>query len=175
MTTIVWDGKTLAADTLETSNGIITSETACKLITLQGDDYLFDGEPVAAFACAGNSGSTRILKALLKDNLQALTVKPTGISFSAILVTRKGQGYWLYSDEDTDLILGEPITRDAVGSGAPLARAALALGMDAIAAVEHAARFDTSTGGSVHSFPINRQNPVVSTTNKPREHYVQVL
>lgn len=154
MTTIVWDGKTLAADSRETCNGIITSDEVEKIHMVDPSDHFFDGKPVIALATAGSVGGSRILKALLsaEGGLSALTPVDTGVDFSAIIIFANGKAFWLYTDDDFKVVLGEVIQRETIGSGSQFARSALALGMSATDAVEHAKKFDTNTGGTVDWF-----------------------
>lgn len=154
MTTIVWDGKTLAADGRETSDGVVTSDNAVKVITIDPELHHIDGVGISAFACSGMAGGTRILKALMahEDGLHALTIIPNDVTLTALVITVSGKGLWLYSGDEDSVVLIEPVIKDAIGSGSHYARAAMALGKNAEEAVAFAAQFDVNTGGEIQWF-----------------------
>lgn len=131
MTTIAYDGKTLAADTLA-SNGI--KWRFRKLYRLP------DG---SLFGAAGSCQEILAVLAWLRrgekpsdlQNFEGLIVSQAGVSALGMRLMR------------------EPVVERyyAVGSGAHFAIAAMACGRSAVQAVRIAARFDPGTGGRVES------------------------
>lgn len=130
MTTIAWDGKTLAGD--RRAGG--TFLTRVKKIWRLSDGRLF--------GCAGSLDEMTAVRDWLEGE-----PKPKGLrDFTGILIELDG----------TVCRFEEKLTRTpilerchAVGSGAPFAITAMALGKTAREAVGIAARFDPRTGGGV--------------------------
>lgn len=136
MTTIAWDGKTLAADSQATS-GTLRSRVV-KIV-----------RSPSGFLCAGAGEFSAIIPWLRwvehglvpEDQPEHLGSKAT-----VIIVDPRGKAYTLE---------GTPIrvpVRDkfwAIGTGAELAIGAMAMGADAAQAVKVAAKFDVHTGGRV--------------------------
>ena len=131
MSTIAWDGKTLAADRLCCGN---FKSRARKVFRLR-DGRFFGG--------AGNFEQVLAVRAWLDEGGD----KPTELNnFSGILVAPNGTAYRL----EERLILDRILERcHSVGSGSPFAITAMALGKTAREAVGIAAGFDPGTGGGV--------------------------
>jgi hypothetical protein len=141
MTTIAFDGKILAADTRITADG--RPERGTKLFRLE-----FRGERVVYAGC-GDMGEMYLIAEWLAargtpDDRPALD-EP---GCSGLLLNMETKT--LYSVIGRRPVLCpvlEPFM--SVGSGAPYALAAMALGKNAKEAIELAARFDVSTGGEI--------------------------
>lgn len=133
MTTIAWDGKTLAADTLATSNGLRDNKTikiwrhGGALIGACGSQALC--ERFRTWAIAGMEGKSPFEGA---DDGNGLVVTQEAV------LCFGNNGCWKVS---------EPFY--TLGSGYQLALGALAMGATAKQAVEVAAKYDTSTGGEI--------------------------
>jgi hypothetical protein len=143
VTTIAWDGKTLAADRQANCNG--SRRSIHKILNCgqfwyggcgQLDDiqrvakWLADAEqPPPVFEDAGLYGI-----AVRKDTAQAFFVEGKTVCFSQIL----------------DRVM-------ATGSGGEYARAAMELGKTAAQAIAFAARFDIGTGLGVDSVRIRKR------------------
>lgn len=135
MTTIAWDGRTLAGDTLSTAGAYCRDVD--KIWNL-GNNVLFGG--------SGYYQDVVAVRNWLMDK------DPDGQpevddSFCAIIV-RGGICYRLES-----ALIEMPVKESyhAVGSGAPFAVVAMFLGKSAEESVEIAAQFDENTGGSITS------------------------
>lgn len=140
MTTIAWDGKTLAIDSKMCSADIIESITIQKL-------YLDIGEYKAVAFCGGYAEALDVidwLKAGRKDDF------PKGDSGCVLCVDGKGS---LYSYNFTGK--GRRILRKGVyadGSGWLLALGAMDAGATAVEAVKIAGNRDVYTGGRIRSY-----------------------
>ena len=141
MTTIAWDGKTLAVDSLATCNEIISSYNEEKLFLNVG--------VYSAVAIAGNFAEMLELVEWLKTkdgempkaNGTAMCVKPDGCCFS-------------YHPKDG---CSRPDREDnlaASGTGWEIAIGALEAGCDAVRAVEIAIKRDPFSGGKIQMFSL---------------------
>lgn len=139
MTTLAWDGKTLAADSRATSSGM--PYKAVKIFML-ADGSLFAG--------SGEYGQVHAVKAWL-ENADADTQKPKTDDFAGFFVTAAGEVFRL-EESLIRLPVYEPF--HAMGSGRDFAMAAMHCGKSAREAVEIAALYDVFTGGDVMAFDI---------------------
>lgn len=131
MTTVAWDGRNLAADRQRCSS----YKTRARKIWRLPDGRLFGG--------AGLFEQVLAVRAWLEEG----GAKPEHLDdFSGILVDSNGKAYRLEERLIRDRILERC---HAVGSGAPFAITAMALGKTAREAVRIASGFDPRTGGGV--------------------------
>lgn len=136
MTTIAWDGKTLAADTRATSSGM--PYKAVKLFKL-ADGSLFAGSGDYGQVCS------------VREWLESGGEKPRADDFAGLLVAPDGAAFRL----ETALIrlpLYEPF--HAIGSGRDFAMAAMHCGRSAREAVEIAALYDVFSGGEIMAIDV---------------------
>jgi hypothetical protein len=130
LSTVAWDGRSLAADRQCCAH----FKTRARKIFRLSDGRIFGGAGVFEQVLA------------VRDWLQDGGAKPEGLNeFSGILI-ESGTAYRLEEKLIRDRILERC---HAVGSGAPFAITAMALGKTAREAVLIAARFDPRTGGGV--------------------------
>jgi hypothetical protein len=141
MTTIAWDGKTLAADTRATSSGM--PYRAVKLFALP------DG---SLFAGSGDYGQVCAVKEWLEH---MITQMPKTDDFAGLFVTPTGEAFRL---EETLIRLPIHERFHAIGSGRDFAMAAMHCGRSAREAVEIASLYDVFTGGEVMAFDANCAN-----------------
>lgn len=137
MTTLAWDGKTLAADTLA-SNGI--KWRFHKLYRLP-DGSIFGG--------AGSCQEILAVLAWLRKG-----EKPADLqNFEGLIITKAGVSALGMR------LMREPVLERcyAVGSGSHFAIAAMACGKNAVEAVRIAARFDPGTGGRVETLTLRKK------------------
>lgn len=139
MTTIAWDGKSLAADTRATANGLIDNRTVKAwshkglLIAACGSQALC--EKFRVWVISGMDGESPFEGAEDGNGI---------IAAPHCVVVFGNSGSWR---------VAEPFY--TLGSGYQLALGALAMGADARKAVEVAARFDTMTGGDITVLTLN--------------------
>lgn len=160
MTTIAFDGKTLAADGQMTRGTRIVTTERNKIRTPTDGSSLF-GEVILAWAGSGNSGDMIFAQrafalpgGLTMGLLADPKLWPGEISFEIICITEKS--VWVLNTRNKGgginaVLLEEPIT---IGSGAAYAQSAISLGMSAAVAVQHAANLDTGTGGKIFTFDV---------------------
>jgi ATP-dependent protease HslVU (ClpYQ) peptidase subunit len=135
MTTVAWDGKTLAADS-QTTTGSIRG-TAAK-IAKSRDGFLVAG-----------SGDWCVIKTWINWVLDGMPSdkQPDHCKESNIIVIDPRGHATVF--EDVAVALPVPRKQWAIGSGSDLALGAMAMGADARTAVKVAAKFDVYTGGRI--------------------------
>lgn len=151
MTTVAWDGMTLAADTLAVTCESI--RTYCQKVFRLPDGRLFG-------SAGGLSDGIAVRDWLSGDRDQ----KPDVEDFTGLLVELDGRAYKL-EDDLTPMPITEPIYR-AIGSGAHLAMAAMHLGHTAKQAVGLAREMDVYTGGEIDAVSLV---PAPSKARKPKK------
>jgi hypothetical protein len=137
MTTIAWDGQTLAADTLACASGL--RRVAHKLFRCRR--YIF--------GMTGLQADGHIIAQWLRDGASLRDPAPIsedGIN-GLVIDLDDGRVYVVEGKRATLVPVHEPVF--AVGSGRDFAIAAMTFGKTAQEAVEFSARFDVYTGGEV--------------------------
>ncbi len=134
MTTVAWDGKTLAADTRCTSSGLpYRVNKCCRLIS------------GALFAGAGTMSAYEAVRMWLDNS--GIGARPDNLKdFTGLLIDHESR-IWLMDETAKRYEIFAPFF--AIGSGRDFAIAAMALGKSAAQAVELASRFDIWTGGPI--------------------------
>ena len=134
MTTIAWDGVSVAADGRESDGGIIASDNRKKII--KSKDLIFgycgsvpDGEHLIDIVVNGSD--------ILKNDL------------NANLITIQDGQILMHGVSGGCLNSWEPATPYAMGSGEQFAIAAMDMGMNAKDAVKYAMTRDLGTGGKI--------------------------
>ncbi|WBA79556.1 hypothetical protein [Endozoicomonas sp. GU-1] len=140
MTTIAWDGKTLASDSRMTCPYIFDGYTGkIRKITV-GDEAVLIG-------VAGGAANAGLLFEWVESGMSA-DAFPQVSNIEAILVTGKGA---FFVEDKSYLIPLESGSKHAVGSGCEYAMSAMMAGKNASKAVEIAIQLDTNSGGQVIS------------------------
>lgn len=155
MTTVAYDGKTLASDSQTTHGTMRLSNSAVKIFG-RGvqDDWSIEGKKVMAFGIAGNLHAADELRREMSTfvGLKGCSRFTKGVTLSYIAITEDRTVYvgGQYEDEEQGWLceVSAPI---AVGSGGDFAMGAMAAGLSAEEAVRIAARFDVNTNESVSS------------------------
>lgn len=158
MTTVAYDGRTLASDSQTTQSDIRLSLIAEKIHTRpNGITWRACGEMVEAFGVAGKlQGYDELVRELESHQGLTSTSRFTpGTSLKYLVITTSGKIYCggQYTD-DTQAWMAEVQAPIAVGSGAEFAMGAMAAGAPADAAVRIAMRFDVGTGGEVKTHTV---------------------
>ncbi|TQV82851.1 hypothetical protein [Aliikangiella coralliicola] len=143
MTSIVWDGKSLAGDGRLTVNGYIVDSYFSKVRKINAN---LRGERVIAIGLSGDADAHHYIESWIKND--CLDDLPDCMEIGGIIVT-ESKAYSFCDDSNGRLCLINDSF--AVGSGAPLCLSALKLGLNAKEAVKHAASIDVYTGGRVRS------------------------
>lgn len=139
MTTIAFDGKTMACDT----------RVVCGSNCYNTDTKIYENE----FVVIGAAGDAGVGILLVKDD-GILVPKHYDFDFSALVWVKDIETLCkveFYKSWDCALSSVIPIADGfaAVGSGAPYALAAMYLGNTATRSVTVASQFDTNTGGKI--------------------------
>lgn len=139
MTTIAFDGKTMACDT----------RVVCGSNCYNTDTKIYEND----FAVIGVAGDAGVGSLLVKDD-GILVPKHYDFDFEALVFVKDTEKVYkvaFYKSWDCALSSVIPVAdvRAAVGSGAPYALAAMYLGETATRAVTVATQFDTNTGGKI--------------------------
>lgn len=144
MTTVAFDGKTLAVDSK------LTRENGCSYLAtklFQINDDLF---------CAGAGDVNEIIDLYNYLIEEYSGGSPDDIQLNEcemIVFNNKTGDFWVYENSLTKIFtIKAPF---AIGSGESYALSAMILGYDAIDAVKHASKLDSQTGEPVLSITIN--------------------
>lgn len=138
MTTIAFDGKTMACDTRVTGDHIYNTDTK-----------IYENE----FVVIGIAGNAEAGILLVKDD-SILVPKHYDFDFEALVFVKDTEKVYkvaFYKSWDCALSSVIPIADSfaAVGSGSPYALAAMECGYSAHGGVAVASKFDTNTGGKI--------------------------
>lgn len=140
MTTIAWDGKTLAGDT-QATRASLRNYCESKVFRITTNE----GAHVLLGCSGGEAESMQIVEWLKADRAEMLKPKLDADSFTGILVDKSG--VYRLDSRLHPLKLMEAF--HAVGNGRDFAIAAMHLGCSAREAVELAAVYDVFTGGPI--------------------------
>ncbi len=146
MTTIAYDGKTLAVDSRISSLSSISSDNYMKLFKLESIDYF--GDQLLYIALSGNVSDMHKFTQQIKHKGTIFTGDKKKVELWGIIL---GQEFNYYLDPGLKLVAMPKKEHLAEGSGRDFALSAMSLGLDAVAAVKHAMKFDAATGGKVES------------------------
>lgn len=139
MTTIAFDGKTMACDT----------RVVCGSNCYNTDTKIYENDHFI-MGVAGDAG----VGTMLIRNNGVLNPKSYDFDFEALVFTKDTEKVYkvaFYKSWDCALSSVIPVADSfaAVGSGSPYALAAMYLGNTATHAITVAAQFDTNTGGKI--------------------------
>ena len=139
MTTIAFDGKTMACDT----------RVVCGSNCYNTDTKIYEND----FAVIGVAGDAGVGILLVEDD-SILVPKHYDFDFEALVFVKDTEKVYkvaFYKSWDCALSSVIPIADSfaAVGSGSPYALAAMYLGNTATRSVTVASQFDTNTGGKI--------------------------
>ena len=140
MTTIVWDGKTLAADGRVTASNRVVQDDRLKIF--MAEESVVRGSRVICYAVAGVADIASVLDEWIYDGCP-LTEEFKEKEFAVIIITEKSA--YIYHDNANDLF--EAQTAECLGSGGVYAEAVLPLGFNAVKACKHGASIDLFSGG----------------------------
>lgn len=142
MTTIVWDGKILAADGRCTKGNVVASESFVKIHTSNG---VVRGSRVICYSLAGRADLYDRIGDWIGDGCPQVD-EFLEAEFSAIIITE--DGLYEYGEGSHDLVKLPDGDFSTLGSGGEFAHSALVFGKNAIEAVQHAASIDLFSGGN---------------------------
>lgn len=156
MTTIAWDGSTLASDSQSTAGDAICSLREQKIfLPPEGEEWMVNGERVIAVGFSGDCGVEYEALNLMRDNLHYATSLLPDSSFGALAVVGRDHAYLISKDSGkVNASISLQVDPYAMGSGGMIARAAMRCGKSAIEAVHVAIEMDVYSGGTVNHFTI---------------------
>lgn len=141
MTTVVWDGKKLAADGRMTSFNQLVDDNFAK-ITIDTVSKL-RGSTVICYAIAGSADMLYRIGEWIKEGCPH-DVEWKDASFECIIITTDKA--YIYCNESNDIL---PIKHSVtLGSGGEFAKVGLHQGKDAVACVKLSGQMDLYTGGT---------------------------
>jgi hypothetical protein len=153
MTTIAFDGKTIAADTAHWKGDVI-SWLADKLSVLNNED----GKPVAVYATAGDYDKGLLVGELIPRILAGEKVEPLKddecCDWEAIIITLHDLACYALNSRMILAPVGAPI---AIGAGYETATAAMRCGKNAVQAVQLAADTTAYTRGPVTAYDAKKK------------------
>lgn len=151
MTTIAWDGKTLASDSQSTSGDVICSLKEKKIFQpADSEIWSVDGEHVIAMGCGGDCGAEIELQKIMLSGLSYESQFLPTFSFSTIAAISKDRAFIISKDKGEDRAsISLQLDPYAVGSGAMIARTAMYCGLSAVEAVRVAIEMDVYSGGDI--------------------------
>lgn len=162
MTTVAWDGKTLASDTQASTGSVVCSLSEQKIYTPPESGWEIYGSKVLAFGCSGDCGAEMELQDLLKHNLTYSSEFLPTFSFTALAIIGAGRAYIITKEKgETRASISLQVEPYAIGSGDLIARTAMHCGKDAREAVQVAIDLDCYSGGRVDSFTAGQQAFIV--------------
>lgn len=143
MTTIAWDGKTLATDSCESKGNTVTSLKSKKLF--------LDVGPYKAVAHTGSSQDIKPLLDWIRGGDKAQLKLDI---FTILAIDENGCCHRLHNSEIGEFTLEkEPVTE---GTGDNIALGAMDAGATAIEAIKIACKRDIYTGGKVQSYTFEK-------------------
>lgn len=171
MTTIAWDGSTLAADSQSQSGDVICSLSEAKIFKPKpGEEWTIYGEKVLALGTSGDCGAEMEVMDLLRDGLSYKSQFLPTFSFTALLIISAGRAYIASKDKgETSALISLQLDPYAIGSGGLIARTAMHLGRRAIEAVQTAIELDLCSGGRVDSITFGATQAPFSIVQKSEQ------
>lgn len=152
MTTIAWDGETLACDSRITDNVCIIDDAYNKLFETELE---YNSDIITAYALSGSISDFQIMHHIIETNTFH-PIQETKHQCSGIFVGVKR----VYTLEPHKCVL-IPYKRNTLlgeGSGGIFALSALKLGLNAVQAVKHAITLDYCSGGKVKHLSLPSKN-----------------
>lgn len=141
MTSIAWDGISLAGDSQITENGIVICNRFKKVRRVRAD---LNNSKVLAVGIAGNMDGFNKIVNWLKSGCKPSF--PESIDAAGIIVTEKAAYAF---DSGTGGALFKLSDCYSVGTGMPLCISAMKLGLSAREAVKHAVSLDVYSSGKI--------------------------
>ncbi|WP_338805098.1 hypothetical protein WDV76_08725 [Xenorhabdus griffiniae] len=156
MTTVAWDGISLASDSQSQTDNLICSTSEQKIYTPEnGDRWAINDNEIVAIGTSGDCGAEDELIDKLRNGINYNTEFSPLIEFYAIAIVCTEHAYLIYKNKDsTHASISKQREPIAIGSGGVCARAAMQCGKNAIDAVEIAKSMDVYSGGETQVFRV---------------------
>lgn len=141
MTSIAWDGTTLAADGRCTKGNIIGSDHVAKIFVDVHSQVR--GSTVIAYALAGSADMQHRIGKWIEEGCE-VSDEFKECNFECIIITEDDA--YMFCSESNDICT--TFGKQALGSGYDFILSAMHLGKNAVKAVQHAASLDIFSGGT---------------------------
>lgn len=153
MTTIAWDGATLASDSQSSANDAVCTLREQKIFYPDNAPWYVNDEVVLAVGTAGDCGIESQLFELMESNLTYKSEFTPEPDFTALAITGIGRA-WIISKNggNTHASVSLQIDSYAIGSGSMIARAVMHCDKGAEYAVKVATELDLYSGGDIQTF-----------------------
>ncbi len=145
MTTIAWDGKSLASDTLSTSGNMKLAGECIKTRRIGNYRVAFAGD----YAPAIEFFRDKIIDELHAGTMKFNYIRASEDDFTILIVEDGNTSCWIYNSNSGYWDEFHPPV--AIGSGSKYALGSMYSGNDAYSAVEISCKLDTHSGFPVHS------------------------
>ena len=154
MTTVAWDGCTLASDSQASSADAVCTLREQKIFYPHDNEaWMVSGERILAIGYSGDCGAEFEVQNLMLSDLTYASIFNAGCSFTALAVAGNGRAWIISKEADkTHAAISLQLDPYAIGSGSMIARTAMHCGKDAIDAVRVAIEMDVYSGGKIQSF-----------------------
>lgn len=154
MTTVAWDGRTLASDSQASAGDAVCTLREQKLFyPRDNEEWAVNGERILAIGYSGDCGTEFEVQDTMRSGLTYASTFIPESEFSALAVAGTGRAWIISKGTDkTHASISLQLDPYAIGSGGMIARAAMRCGKHAIDAVQVAIEMDVFSGGKVQSF-----------------------
>jgi hypothetical protein len=154
MTTVAWDGNTLAADTLYVAGTRKLGGDYEKILLPEDTPWTVNGKPILAVGFSGSIATIPCIKKVLEaDAVPGVDPACGDYSFTILLVTDKKEVYyWNYGSTAKGEVINELFAVEgnhAIGSGGIYGLGVMAIKGDAINAVKAGIKIDVNSGGYI--------------------------
>ena len=154
MTTIAWDGVTIAHDSQSTAGSLIMANQQKSFVLVDADDRFFIcGELAVLIVGSGAAGDERYAKQFMRRNVDDIMEMPEELDFTQWVFTDKGNCFAIQKIPDNKYpAVYAVIPPLAAGCGRDFAMTAMYLGQTAEQAVITASVLDAFTDSNVKTY-----------------------
>ncbi|MGY8146892.1 hypothetical protein L1R07_01570 [Klebsiella pneumoniae] len=163
MTTVAWDGVTLAADSQATAGDAICTLKEQKIFyPRENEEWTVNSERVLAVGYSGDCGAEFEVQDLMCTGLSYASSFNPECEFCALAISGQGRAWIISKDADkTHASISLQSDPYAIGSGGMIAQAAMHCGKNAIDAVQIAIEMDVCSGGKIQSFTSSAEVQII--------------
>jgi len=165
MTTICWDGNTLAADTLMSIGGDFTRTVKNYRLAIKDEKCAYWDGALIGFAgpALPKNEILHWFEELAMDPKQFTSAQLEDKTSMSVLIITTDKKVWFM--ETNPWPIEYKATQFAIGSGAPYARMAMKLGKSSLEAIQLVEEFDLYTRGPVNCLSFTEQHPTIGADN----------
>ena len=154
MTTIAWDGKTIAHDSQSTAGNLVMANQVKSFIVNASDALFIRGELAKLIVCSGTAGDERWGAHFMRNSsVDDILELPEELTFNLWVFTERGNCYAIHKYQGNKhpsvYVIIPPF---ASGSGTDIAMTAMYLGQSASDAIITASVLDAYTDSNVKCY-----------------------